>query len=97
MIEPEDVSPVQLIERLKSNVPGPFFCHFDQAKYIFYDNNVCIFEIMPSHGIYVEQGYYLNRDGKYQSTEDFFSFLAHLGSEYPDVADWFLFNIKKFT
>ena len=70
-----------------------FACYAD-TKYLLYDGGRCIFEIIVGP----INGYYLSMDGRgYQPIEDIFIFLDRIKTKYPDVADWFLFNIKKFT
>jgi len=70
-----------------------FACYAD-IKYLLYDGGRCIFEIIGG----TINGYYLSMDGgDYQPIEDIFIFLDSIKTKYPEVADWFLFNIKKFT
>lgn len=94
MIQPREISPFEFMEALKSGIRGELFISFDDSKYLLYYDNLCVFEIIPSQ---ICQGYYLNQEGKYQSIEDIFSFVEHIRIRHPDVADWFLFNIKKFS
>jgi hypothetical protein len=90
MIEPENISLFDLRSRAFS---GKLFACYSGIKYLLYDDRECIFEILfnPS-----PQGYYLC--GKnYEEIKDLFVFLDEIRTKYPDVADWFLFNIKNFT
>lgn len=93
MIEPREFSPYSLVECLNSGLREKLFISFS-SKYLFYDDGICVFEILPG---LKPQGYYLNSASKYQPIEDIFSFIAEIKVKYPDVADWFLFNIKKFS
>lgn len=93
MIEPRELSPYSLVEFLKLDLREKLFISFS-SKYLLYDNGVCIFEVLSGS---VPQGYYLNSSDKYQAIDDIFSFVESIRIEYPDVADWFLFNIKKFS
>ena len=93
MIEPIEFSPYSLVECLNSGLREKLFISFS-SKYLLYDNGICIFEIMSS---LTPRGYYLNSAGKYQPIEDIFYFIEEIRTKYPDVADWFLFNIKNFS
>lgn len=90
MIEPESISLFGLKGRTSS---GRLFASYVGIKYLLYDDGECIFEIMSNPSV---QGYYL-RGKHYEGIEDFFVFLDGIKTKYPDVADWFLFNIKNFT
>ena len=94
MIEPESIHLFDVAERTSS--PGILFACYGSTKYVLYDSGTCIFEIMARSA----KGYYLSNwesDQGYQAIGDFFIFLDQIKIRYPDVADWFLFNIKKFT
>jgi hypothetical protein len=93
MIEPREFSPYSLVECLNSGLREKLFISFS-SKYLLYDNGLCVFEVLSGS---IPQGYYLNSAGKYQSIEDIFYFTQQIRIKYPDVADWFLFNIKKFS
>jgi hypothetical protein len=93
MIEPREFSPYSLVEFLKLDLLEEPFISFG-SKYLLYDNGLCVFEVLTGS---IPQGYYLNSAGKYQPIEDIFSFIEEIRVKYPDVADWFLFNIKKFS
>lgn len=89
MIEPESISPSELKDRTSS---GKLFACYAGIKYLLYDDGECIFEIMGGP----VNGYHLSNGGGYQGIEDIFVFLDQIKTKYPDVADWFLFNIGKF-
>ena len=93
MIEPIEFSPYNLVECLNSGLREKLFISFS-SKYLLYDNGICVFEVMSD---LKPPGYYLDSSGKYQSIDDIFSFVEQISVKYPDVADWFLFNIKKFS
>ena len=90
MIEPEPISPFGLKTRTSS---GKLFASYAGIKYLLYDNGECIFEVLNNPS---PQGYYLCGN-RYEEIKDFFVFLDEIRTNYPDVADWFLFNIKNFT
>lgn len=89
MIEPEVVTPYDLRNKVYS---GKLFVHYAGSKYLLYDEGTCIFEVISNPA----QGYCLcGKD--YEEIKDIFIFLDQIKAKYPEVADWFLFNIKKFT
>jgi len=90
MIEPESISPFGLKGRTSS---GRLFACYAGIKYLLYDEGECIFEVMSNPSA---QGYYL-RGKHYEGITDFFVFLEQIKTKYPDVVEWFLFNIKNFT
>jgi hypothetical protein len=91
MIQPESIPLFDLKGRTSS---GRLFACYADIKYLLYDGGRCVFEIMGGP----INGYYLSMDGGgYQPIEDIFIFLDRIKTKYPEVADWFLFNIKKFT
>jgi hypothetical protein len=90
MIEPESIHLFDVAERTSS--PGILFACYGSIKYVLYDSGECIFEIMARSA----KGYYLCGE-HYEGINDIFIFLDQIKIKYPDVADWFLFNIKKFT
>jgi hypothetical protein len=98
MIEPESIPLFDLKGRTSS---GRLFACYADINYLLYDEGRCIFEIIvgPIEIIVGPiNGCYLSMDGGgYQPIEDIFIFLDRIKTEYPEVADWFLFNIKKFT
>lgn len=75
---------------------GMDFISYYERTYIFTHNRKVIFEVytnpftgfcqVPTEGQQV-----------YRRVDDFFFFLSQIRDQYPEVADWFLFNIKKFT
>jgi hypothetical protein len=93
MIEPKEFSPFELVEYMRLGLQEKIFISFG-SKYLLYDSSFCVFEILSGPN---PQGYYFNSEKKYQSIEDIFSFVGEIRAKYPDVADWFLFNIKKFS
>jgi hypothetical protein len=93
MIEPENISPFGLKSRTSSGKLFACYAGYAGIKYLLYDDGECIFEILNNPS---PQGYYLC--GKnYEEIKDLFVFLGEIRTKYPDVADWFLFNIKNFT
>jgi hypothetical protein len=91
MIEPESIPLFYLKGRTSS---GRLFACYADIKYLLYDEGRCIFEIMGGP----INGYYLSTDGgRYQQITDIFIFLDSIKTKYPEVADWFLFNIGRFS
>lgn len=89
MIEPEAITPYDLLNRVSSEI---LFVHYAGIKYLLYDEGICIFEVMSNP----TQGYCLcGKD--YEEIKDIFIFLDQIKTKYPDVADWFLFNIGRFS
>jgi hypothetical protein len=92
MIQPESIPLFEFPGRISSG-KLMFACYAD-IKYLLYDGGRCIFEIMGGP----INGYYLSMDGGgYQPIEDIFIFLDRIKTKYPEVADWFLFNIGRFS
>lgn len=75
---------------------GTDFISYYERMYIFTHDKKVIFEVYtkPFSGFCQ-----ILTDGEqvYSRIDDFFFFLSQIRDRYPDVADWFLFNIKKFT
>jgi hypothetical protein len=91
MIQPESIPLFDLKCRTSS---GRLFACYADIKYLLYDGGRCIFEIIVGP----INGYYLSMDGGgYQTIKDIFIFLDSIKTKYPEVADWFLFNIGKFS
>lgn len=75
---------------------GMDFISYYERMYIFTHNRKVIFEVYtkPFTGFcqILTEGQQV-----YSRIDDFFFFLSQIRGQYPEVADWFLFNIKKFT
>jgi hypothetical protein len=93
MIEPEVLTPYDLLRNRFSSSSGIFFACYTDTKYILYDDGECIFEIIGSP----TEGYYFSNEGDLREIKDIFIFLDQIKTKYPDVADWFLFNIGRFS
>jgi hypothetical protein len=72
------------------------FTSYYDKRYVLTHNRKVIFEVYtkPFTGFcqILTEGQQV-----YRRVDDFFFFLSQIRDQYPEVADWFLFNIKKFT
>lgn len=78
---------------------GTDFISYYDRMYIFTQDKRVIFEVYTKPFKPFAGFCQILTDGQqvYSRVDDFFFFLSQIKDQYPEVADWFLFNIKKFT
>lgn len=93
MIDPILILPYELWDYSKA--PGVnFITYGEKTKVILYHDGTWITEAYFNSNFQTPI-YWL--DGSFQQAKSIIDLISIISAKYPDVADWFLFNIKKFT